>query len=109
MEPDWLRRASCLETLSDETLGKRLKRIEGRIRCIQKMIEQGRDCESTITQGGAVRCVTEGVGAFRLNNYMKFCFRVAAKRNWITSIHWRGLLLFGTERQVATRDKSALS
>ena len=63
------------ETLSDETLVKRLKRIEGQIRGIQKMIEQGRDCESIITQLGAVRSAIEGVGALMLSNYMKFCFR----------------------------------
>jgi len=78
------------EKLSDETLVKRLKRIEGQIRGIQKMIEEGRDCESIITQLGAVRSAIEGVGALMLSNYMKF-----------------GLLPFGAGCELATRDKLA--
>lgn len=62
------------ETVSVDTLVKRLKRIEGQIRGIQKMIEQGRDCESVVTQVGAVRSAIEGVGGLILSNYMKFCF-----------------------------------
>jgi len=62
------------ETVSVESLVKRLKRIEGQVRGIQKMIEQGRDCESIVTQLGAVRSAIDGVGALILSNYMKFCF-----------------------------------
>jgi len=62
------------EVVSAETLVKRLKRIEGQVRGIQKMIESGRDCESIITQLGAVRSAIEGVGTLLLRNYMKICF-----------------------------------
>jgi len=62
------------EAISAETLVKRLKRIEGQIRGIQKMIENSRDCESIITQLGAVRSAIEGVGVLVLSNYMKLCF-----------------------------------
>jgi DNA-binding FrmR family transcriptional regulator len=60
--------------LSKEILLKRLKRIEGQVRGIEKMIEEGRDCESIITQLGAVRSATEGVGVLLLSNYTKLCF-----------------------------------
>ena len=63
------------ETISQEVLVKRLKRIEGQVRGIEKMIESGRDCESVITQLAAIRSAIEGVGALVLNNYMRFCFR----------------------------------
>jgi len=63
------------EVISAETLVKRLKRIEGQIRGIQKMIENGRDCESVVTQLRAVSSAIEGVGALMLSNYMKLCFR----------------------------------
>ena len=63
------------EAISVEVLLKRLKRIEGQVRGIQKMIESGRDCESIITQLAAARSAIEGVGALMLNNYMKLCFR----------------------------------
>ena len=69
------------ETVSVESLVKRLKRIEGQVRGIQKMIEQGRDCESIITQLGAARSAIEGVGALMLSNYMKFCFREGGEPN----------------------------
>jgi len=67
------------EAISTETLVKRLKRIEGQLRGIQKMVENERDCESIITQLVAVRSAIEGVGALVLNNYMKFCFRKGAE------------------------------
>ena len=62
------------EAVSQETLLKRLKRIEGQIRGIQRMIQNDRDCESIITQLAAIRSAIEGVGALLLNNYMKLCF-----------------------------------
>jgi len=87
------------EKLSDETLVKRLKRIEGQIRGIQKMIEEGRDCESIITQLGAVRSAIEGVGALMLSNYMKFCFREGseAKLDNINSLA-RAVAIWGRVR-----------
>jgi DNA-binding FrmR family transcriptional regulator len=63
------------EPVSKETLLKRLKRAEGQIRGIQKMIEDGRECESVITQLAAVRSAIESVAGLILNNYMKICFR----------------------------------
>jgi len=62
------------EAISEELLLKRLKRIEGQVRGIKRMIESGRDCESLITQLAAIRSAIEGVGALMLSNYMKFCF-----------------------------------
>lgn len=41
----------------------------------KKMIVDGRDCESLVTQLAAVRSAIESVGALVLNNYMKVCFR----------------------------------
>ena len=61
--------------VSQEMLLKRLRRIEGQIRGIEKMIVGGRDCENLITQLAAVRSAIESAGALILNNYMKLCFR----------------------------------
>lgn len=58
---------------SKEALVKRLKRIEGQIRGIQKMITEDRDCTSIVMQLAAVRSGVEGVGALVLNNCMKSC------------------------------------
>ncbi len=65
--------------VSQELLLKRLKRIEGQVRGIEKMIVDDRDCESLITQLAAVRSAVEGVGALVLNNYMKLCFQKGAE------------------------------
>ena len=67
------------EDVSKDRIVNRLKRIEGQVRGIQRMIEDSRDCESILTQMVAVRAAIDGVGALVLNNYMKLCFRDEAK------------------------------
>jgi len=59
---------------SQEMLLKRLRRIEGQVRGIQKMVAEDRDCVSIVIQLAAVRSGIEGVGALVLNNCMKLCF-----------------------------------
>ena len=60
--------------VSNDMLLKRLRRIEGQIRGIQKMIAEDRDCVSIVMQLAAVRSGIEGVGALVLNNCMRLCF-----------------------------------
>ena len=60
--------------VSKDMLLRRLKRIEGQIRGIEKMIVGDRDCVSIVTQLAAIRSGIEGVGALVLNNCMKLCF-----------------------------------
>ena len=54
------------EEISQDILLKRLRRIEGQVRGIQKMIVDGRDCESLVTQLAAIRSAVESVGALVL-------------------------------------------
>ena len=63
------------EAISKETLLRRLKRVEGQVRGIQRMVENGRECESIITQLAAVRSAIDGVASLILKNYMKICFK----------------------------------
>jgi DNA-binding FrmR family transcriptional regulator len=63
------------EPVSKETLLQRLKKAEGQIRGIHKMIEGGRQCEDIITQLAAVRSAIEGIAGLMLKNYMKICFK----------------------------------
>lgn len=56
-----------------EALLRRLRRIEGQIRGIEKMIADDRDCVSIVIQLAAVRSGIEGIGALVLNNCMKLC------------------------------------
>jgi DNA-binding FrmR family transcriptional regulator len=62
------------EPVSKETLKQRLKRAEGQIRGIEKMIDSGRECEAIITQLAAVRSAIEGIAGLMLKNYMQICF-----------------------------------
>jgi DNA-binding FrmR family transcriptional regulator len=59
--------------ISREVVLKRLKKIEGQIRGLQKMIAGERECESIVTQLAAVRSAIDSVGALVLNNYIKIC------------------------------------
>ena len=67
------------DEMTKEMLLKRLRRIEGQVRGLEKMIIDDRDCESLVTQLAAVRSAIESVGALVLNNYMKLCFRKGAE------------------------------
>ncbi len=58
---------------SREAVLKRLKRIEGQLRGLQKMVAEERECESIVTQLAAVRSAIDSVGALVLNNYIKIC------------------------------------
>jgi DNA-binding FrmR family transcriptional regulator len=49
-----------------EAIVKRLKRIEGQIRGLQKMVAEERECESIVTQLAAVRSAIDSVGALVL-------------------------------------------
>jgi DNA-binding FrmR family transcriptional regulator len=56
-----------------EAIVKRLKRIEGQIRGLQKMVVDERDCEDIVIQMAAVRSAIDNVGALVLNNYIQIC------------------------------------
>jgi len=65
--------------VSREAVLKRLKKIEGQIRGLQKMVTEERDCESIVTQLAAVRSAIDSAGALVMNNYMKLCFRQSSE------------------------------
>jgi len=56
-----------------EAIVKRLKRIEGQVRGLQKMVSDERNCEDIVTQLAAVRSAIDNVGALVLNNYIQIC------------------------------------
>ena len=64
---------TAIDEISNNVLVNRLKRLEGQVRGVQKMITDGRDCVSIVVQLAAVRSGVEGVGALVLNNCMKLC------------------------------------
>jgi DNA-binding FrmR family transcriptional regulator len=62
-----------------EVIIKRLKRVEGQVRGLQKMVTEERDCESIITQLAAVRSAIDSAGALVLSNFMTLCYRKTAE------------------------------
>jgi len=38
-----------------EDMGKRLRRLEGQVRGVQKMLDEGRDCREIVQQLAAIR------------------------------------------------------
>ena len=62
------------QEVTREIIRRRLRRIEGQVRGVQKMVAEGRECENVITQLVATRSAIDSVGALVLNNYMRLCF-----------------------------------
>jgi DNA-binding FrmR family transcriptional regulator len=51
----------------------RLARIEGQVRGIRKMIEEGRDCEAILTQVLAARTALESTAGEIVGTYINEC------------------------------------
>jgi len=83
---------------SQEMLLKRVRRIEGQIRGIEKMIAEDRDCVSVMIQLAAVRSGIEGVGALVLNNCMKLCLRKDAETTTDIDSLSRAVAIWGRVR-----------
>lgn len=63
-----------LSSMNDrDALIKRLKRIEGQVKGIQKMIDDERYCVDILVQISAVRSAIDNVGAIILENHIKGC------------------------------------
>ena len=56
-----------------EDIATRLRRIEGQIRGIQKMLDEGRECEEMLTQTMAVRSALDQVGARLMEYHLDRC------------------------------------
>lgn len=56
-----------------EALAKRLKRIEGQVRGIQKMVEADRYCVDILTQTAAVQAALKQVEMQLLERHMRRC------------------------------------
>ena len=51
----------------------RLRRIEGQVRGLQKMVEEERYCADVLMQVGSVQEALRGVGRALLRNHLKHC------------------------------------
>jgi DNA-binding FrmR family transcriptional regulator len=65
------------EQTTPEQIRARLRRIEGQIRGINKMLEDRRSCEDLVTQLMAVRSSIDTVGALILDDHLGTCLEGA--------------------------------
>ena len=56
-------------------LTDRLKRIEGQVRGVQRMVEEGRDCRAILNQLTAVRSAAYQVSLLLVRDYATQCLR----------------------------------
>lgn len=51
----------------------RLRKIEGQVKGIEKMVDEGNQCQKVLIQIAAVRAAINKVGSLILENYAKEC------------------------------------
>ena len=61
------------------SIGTRLRRIEGQIRGLQKMIEEERYCADVLTQMASVQEALRGAGRALLHNHLRHCASAAIR------------------------------
>ncbi len=62
-----------LSTEARQGLLRRLRKIEGQARGIQRMIDEGRDCREILDQLASVRAATRHVGRELAKGYLTGC------------------------------------
>lgn len=68
-----------LSTVRRRELVARLRRVEGQVRGLQKMVEEGRYCVEILQQLSAARQAIHGVSKRVLRNYLETCVTVAIR------------------------------
>jgi CsoR family transcriptional regulator, copper-sensing transcriptional repressor len=58
---------------------KRLRRIEGQVRGLQRMVEEDRYCADVLTQIASVHEALRGVGRELMRNHLKHCASTAIR------------------------------
>ena len=61
------------------SIANRLARIEGHVRSIKTMVEEGRDCSEVLVQLAAVRAAVNQVGRIVLEDHVESCLLDAAQ------------------------------
>jgi DNA-binding FrmR family transcriptional regulator len=65
--------ATSVDPEIKHTIGSRLRRIEGQVRGVQKMVEEERYCADVLMQLSSVQEALRGVGRALLFNHLKHC------------------------------------
>jgi DNA-binding FrmR family transcriptional regulator len=59
---------------------RRLRRIEGQVRGLQKMVEEDRYCADIVTQVASVQEALRGVGRQLMRNHLRHCAATAIRK-----------------------------
>jgi CsoR family transcriptional regulator, copper-sensing transcriptional repressor len=73
-------RAVAVDPATADANLKRLRRIEGQVRGLQKMVEEGRYCADVLTQLAAVQEALRAVGRELMRNHLKHCASSAIRQ-----------------------------
>jgi len=72
-EEQEIRRAVGVDPSIKERNVKRLRRIEGQVRGLQRMVEEERYCAEIMTQIASVQEALRSVGRELMRNHLKYC------------------------------------
>lgn len=56
-----------------ESINNRLKKIEGQVRGVQKMVDEDKSCEAILIQIGAIKSALHKTGQIILEGHMHHC------------------------------------
>jgi CsoR family transcriptional regulator, copper-sensing transcriptional repressor len=73
------RKAVAVDADAKERNLKRLRRIEGQVRGLQKMVEEDRYCADIMTQISSVQEALRAVGRELMRNHLKHCATTAIR------------------------------
>lgn len=74
------RKAVAVDAGAKERNRKRLRRIEGQVRGLQKMVEEDRYCADILTQIASVHEALRSVGRELMRNHLKHCASAAIRQ-----------------------------
>jgi CsoR family transcriptional regulator, copper-sensing transcriptional repressor len=66
-------------TADKEKLQTRLRRVEGQVRGLQRLVDEDAYCIDVLTQISAVNAALRGVAVLLLDDHLRHCVRDAAK------------------------------
>ena len=69
-----------IEAKDKELLQNRLKRIEGQVRGVQRMVDEQAYCVDILTQIGSVVSALEKVGTILLKDHVEHCIRESIEK-----------------------------
>ena len=66
--------------MNDKALRDRLRRIEGQVRGLQRMVDEGAYCIDILTQLNSVQAALRAVGMGLLDDHVRHCVRASIEQ-----------------------------